>query len=176
MHRSRRLLNILFLAALASTALEASAVEAKKVVNVNTADAAKLTMLPRVGSAVADRIVEYRSQNGLFKTPEDLMLVNGVGEKLFNQIKPYVVVSGASTLTDKVRGSGKSGARGKKAASPKKAAAPKSSPKASAPPKKAVSKETATPKKIGAKGATPAKKSVPNQAASKKPPLRKTSH
>jgi len=47
--------------------------------------------------------VEFREQNGQFKAAEDLMLVRGVGEKTFELIKPYVAISGETTLVEKVR-------------------------------------------------------------------------
>ena len=74
-------------------------------VNVNTASADQLALLPRVGPAVAQRIVAYRDDNGAFKAPEDLMLVRGIGEKTFALIKPYVKLSGETTLSEKVHSS-----------------------------------------------------------------------
>jgi competence protein ComEA len=79
--------------------------DSRKVVNVNSADSSQLAMLPRVGPSVADRIVDYRKQNGPFKKAEDLMLVQGIGEKTFQLIKPYVATSGETTLKEKVHGS-----------------------------------------------------------------------
>src|SRR5947199_8169580 len=73
-------------------------------------------MLPRVGPSVADRIVEYRKENGPFKKPEDLMLVQGIGEKTFQLIKPYLATSGETTLKEKVgnsRGGSGKAAKGK---------------------------------------------------------------
>jgi competence protein ComEA len=97
--------------------------EVAKRVNINSADSSQLTMLPRVGPSVADRIVEYRKDNGPFKKPEDLMLVQGIGEKTFQLIKPYLATSGDTTLKEKV-GSSRSGsgkAKGAKAGKAKKA-------------------------------------------------------
>jgi competence protein ComEA len=74
-------------------------------VNVNSADASQLALLPRVGPAIAQRIVDYRKQNGPFKKPEDLMLVRGIGEKTYELLKPYVVTAGETTLKEKVRAS-----------------------------------------------------------------------
>lgn len=74
-------------------------------VNVNSADAAQLALLPRVGPAVSQRIVEFREANGGFESLEDLMLVRGIGEKTFELIRPYVATSGETTLTEKVRAS-----------------------------------------------------------------------
>jgi competence protein ComEA len=71
-------------------------------INVNTATAAELAYLPRLGSKVAARIVEHRKEKP-FARPEDLMEVKGIGEKLFTTLKPYVAVSGPTTLSAKVR-------------------------------------------------------------------------
>ncbi|HEY0514767.1 MAG TPA: helix-hairpin-helix domain-containing protein [Thermoanaerobaculia bacterium] len=95
---------LLFLTTLLG-ALPAQAAADGKKVNINSADSSQLTMLPRVGPSVAQRIVDYRKQNGSFKKPEDLMLVRGIGEKTFELIKPYVAVAGETTLHEKVHGS-----------------------------------------------------------------------
>lgn len=79
------------------------AAAAEGVVNVNTADATTLQLLPRVGPAVAERIVEHRESNGPFKTKEDLLLVRGIGDATFDLLEPYVAIEGPSTLTEKVR-------------------------------------------------------------------------
>ena len=76
---------------------------ATEAVNVNSADAETLALLPRVGPAVAQRIIEFREQNGSFRQKEDLLLVRGIGERTFELIEPYVVLEGESTLTEKVR-------------------------------------------------------------------------
>lgn len=75
----------------------------KPVVNINTAGMDELMLLPRVGPSVAERIVEFREQNGRFKATEDLLLVRGVGEKTFELIQPHIAVSGETTLTEKVQ-------------------------------------------------------------------------
>ena len=71
-------------------------------VNINTASPAELEYLPRLGAKVAARIVEHRKEKP-FARPEDLMEVKGIGEKLFVTLKPYVSVSGPTTLNAKVR-------------------------------------------------------------------------
>ena len=76
--------------------------EAAGVVNLNTASAAELERLPGVGAAVAQRIVEHREKNGTFRAVEDLMLVRGIGEKSFEKLRPYLTVSGATTLKQNV--------------------------------------------------------------------------
>lgn len=84
---------------LALSALPAMAAEGQ--VNINTASAEQLQMLPRVGPAIAERIVEYREAQG-FEAPEDLLLVKGIGEKTFELLEDYVTVSGETTLAEKV--------------------------------------------------------------------------
>ena len=95
------------LVALVLTALPALAADGK--VNVNTASAQQLAMLPHVGPSVAERIVEHRAKNGQFKSIEDLALVKGIGDKTLDQLKPYVAISGETTLSAKVK-SGKTAA------------------------------------------------------------------
>lgn len=73
------------------------------VVNINTADASALALLPGVGPSTAGRIVEFRTENGKFESAADLMLVRGIGERSFERMQPYVAVEGETTLTEKVR-------------------------------------------------------------------------
>ena len=53
----------------------------KAKININTAGQAELESLPRIGPKVAQRIIEFRTQNGNFKKVEDIMKVKGIGEK-----------------------------------------------------------------------------------------------
>ena len=91
---------------------EGDVTPAHKTVNINQAASAELTRLPRVGSKLADRIVAHRSQHGPFKRIEDLMEVKGVGEKFFTALKPYLAVSGPTTLAEKVSSKGTRAASG----------------------------------------------------------------
>ena len=108
MKHVRRVLAGVFLAIVVA-AVPALAVEAKaepkaegRKVNINSADASQLALLPRVGPSVAQRIVAYRKENGPFKKPEDLMLVPGIGDKTFALLKPYLAIAGETTLKEKV--------------------------------------------------------------------------
>jgi competence protein ComEA len=65
---------------------------AKAKININTAGQTELESLPRIGPKVAQRIIDYRNQNGNFKKIEDIMKVKGIGEKLFAQIKDLITV------------------------------------------------------------------------------------
>src|SRR5262247_2342650 len=87
-------------AALAFGENDASA--GSKKVNINTASPEQLAYLPRIGAKVADRIVERRKEKP-FARPEELMEVKGIGEKLFLSLKPYLAVTGPTTLDSKVR-------------------------------------------------------------------------
>ncbi len=95
---------------------EGDAAQPRKVVNVNEASSAEIARLPRVGTKLADRIVAHRKEHGPFRRPEDLMQVKGVGEKFFATLKPYVAVSGPTTLAEKVSSKGTRGGKGSGAA------------------------------------------------------------
>jgi competence ComEA-like helix-hairpin-helix protein len=49
--------------------------------------------LPGIGEVLAQRIVDYRSANGLFQRIEDLLKVSGIGEAVFENMKDFITVS-----------------------------------------------------------------------------------
>jgi general secretion pathway protein K len=59
-------------------------------VNINTATLEELTSLPGIGESTAQRIIDYRKQNGKFKTIDDLKNVSGIGEGKFNNLKEKI--------------------------------------------------------------------------------------
>jgi len=65
-------------------------------ININTAGVQELVKLPRIGEQIAQKIIDYRSKNGPFKNPEDLMKVSGIGEKIFAQIRGQIVVTASA--------------------------------------------------------------------------------
>ncbi len=109
MHGKTRQVAWMLLVAMIVAGFGAAAEAAEGKVNVNAAGVEQLALLPRVGPAVAQRIVDFREENGSFKTIEDLMLVRGIGEKTFEQLAPYVALSGETTLSEKVRSGGGGG-------------------------------------------------------------------
>ena len=63
--------------------------EAKKV-NINQATVEEIALLKNVSPKYAERIVQYREANGPFKSPEDLMKVQGIGPKTFELNKEMI--------------------------------------------------------------------------------------
>ncbi|HEY6107403.1 MAG TPA: helix-hairpin-helix domain-containing protein [Gemmatimonadales bacterium] len=64
-------------------------------VDVDRADVTELTRLPRVGPALAQRIVAWREAHGAFGSIARLDSVSGIGPKLLDALRPYVTFSGA---------------------------------------------------------------------------------
>jgi competence protein ComEA len=60
------------------------------LVNVNTATAAELETLPRIGPTMAERILEYREANGPFETIEDIQNVPGIGPATFEGLRDLI--------------------------------------------------------------------------------------
>jgi len=77
---------------LASAYAQSPAPKAK--VNINTASVSELETLPRVGPKVAQRIIDFRTKNGGFKKIEEIMKVQGIGEKVYEDIKDLITVGG----------------------------------------------------------------------------------
>lgn len=61
-------------------------------VNLNTADVGALDTLPRIGPAMAERIVQWREANGGFTSVEDLLAVPGIGDKMLEALRDLVTV------------------------------------------------------------------------------------
>lgn len=62
------------------------------LININTAGIEELTTLPGIGDVKAEAIIKYRSEVGKFKTKEELLNVEGIGEALFEKIKDNITV------------------------------------------------------------------------------------
>ncbi|MEE8350012.1 MAG: helix-hairpin-helix domain-containing protein [Acidobacteriota bacterium] len=72
----------------------AGAEQAAKV-DLNHATLAQLDELPGIGPVIAERIIQFREDNGPFKRKEDLMNVPGIGEKTFLKLEERIAVKGA---------------------------------------------------------------------------------
>ncbi len=60
------------------------------LININRASQAELELLPRVGPALAKRIIDWRESFGSFTSIDDLMSVTGIGEKTFDGLRDLV--------------------------------------------------------------------------------------
>lgn len=63
-------------------------------IDLNTASAAELEALPRIGPSLARRIVEDRAAKGPFRTVEELDRVKGVGKRTVELLRPFATAGG----------------------------------------------------------------------------------
>ena len=68
-------------------------------VNVNTATAEELQLLPGIGAARADALIDLRKQRGGFKSLEQLKDVKGIGDASLERLRPYVRFQGKTTAS-----------------------------------------------------------------------------
>ncbi len=61
-------------------------------ININTAALPELESLPGIGQVLAGRIIAYREQNGGFKTVDELMDVDGIGQAKFDAVKDMITI------------------------------------------------------------------------------------
>ena len=76
-------LSILFLALILAMPVSA---QPPPQVNINTASVEELRALPGIGPALAERIVAHRGNHGLFKRPQDVLIVRGMSAKRYRRI------------------------------------------------------------------------------------------
>lgn len=63
------------------------------MININTAPKETLILLDGIGDKMAQRIITYRTEHGPFETIQDIMKVNGIGDKKFEKIKSRITVN-----------------------------------------------------------------------------------
>ena len=64
----------------------------ENALNINTASAAELEKIPHIGEKLAVKIVEHRERHGNFRKPEQLMLIPGISDQMFREIRPMIRV------------------------------------------------------------------------------------
>ena len=72
--------------------------KAQEKVDLNTATLEELDTLPGIGPARAQAILQYREESGPFYTVEQVVEVEGIGEKTLEKIRPYAIVKEESSL------------------------------------------------------------------------------
>ena len=87
--------------------LSANEIEGK--VNINTATADQIAVLPGIGPKLAAEVVKYRVNNGNFKVIDDLKKVSGVGDKKLEKIKGFIVIEGDTTIKSMKMAKGEKG-------------------------------------------------------------------
>lgn len=60
------------------------------MININLATLEDLQLIPGVGPSTAQKILDYRKENGTFQKPEDLKKISGIGEKTYENLKDYI--------------------------------------------------------------------------------------
>lgn len=63
-------------------------------ININTASVSELTLLPGIGPTLAQRIVDYRTANGPYTSVDDLLLVDGIGQKRLDTLRDLITTGG----------------------------------------------------------------------------------
>lgn len=74
------------------TAQDDIASSTSQTVRINYASKEEIVELPGIGPSKADAIVQYREENGLFTSIEDLLQVSGIGEKTLESLREYIQV------------------------------------------------------------------------------------
>lgn len=69
-----------------------AAADMTALTNINTAGSDELIKLPGIGEVLAERIIDYRSENGAFESISDIMAVTGIGEAKYLAIRDYICV------------------------------------------------------------------------------------
>lgn len=65
-------------------------------VNINTAGLQELQRLPGIGEVLAQRIIDYREENGPFQTVSELTMVSGIGISKLEELMDYITTGGES--------------------------------------------------------------------------------
>lgn len=62
--------------------------------DINTASKVQLMDLPGIGEVTAEKIIDYRTEHGPFHSTDDLLIIDGIGQKKLQAIEEYIKVGG----------------------------------------------------------------------------------
>ncbi len=94
---SKRLYSEIAGDSLSTVAMASASPAGSHAININTAGATELQRLPRIGPAIAGRIIEYRTTRGPFGKVDDLVRVAGIGPKTLENLRPLITVADADS-------------------------------------------------------------------------------
>jgi competence ComEA-like helix-hairpin-helix protein len=108
----RFFLPILFVALLFSpVALAGKKKPPAQPVNINTANSEQLQLVPGIGPATADKILQMRKSYGAFKSVDDLLAIRGLGPKRLEKMRKYLTVGKTSESKSKGAPQGDAGSK-----------------------------------------------------------------
>ena len=65
---------------------------AQGIININTATLQQLCTLPGIGESTAQKIIDYRTENGAFQSPEEIKNIRGIKDAKYESIKDFICV------------------------------------------------------------------------------------
>ncbi len=88
----KRLNTLTAMLAIAAILMLTPVLAASGKININSATSEQLSEIKGIGPSLAERIIEFRNQNGPFNAIDELLMVKGIGPKLLDKIKPMLTV------------------------------------------------------------------------------------
>ena len=85
-------INIDDLVSMQAESYPTTSINAEGKININIASADELCLLTGIGPTLAGRIIQYREENGPYKSIDELLNVRGIGEKTLGDITDYICV------------------------------------------------------------------------------------
>lgn len=72
--------------------IQSQIITSESAININTASPQELEKLPNIGAKTAQEIVDYREKFGRFRKPEHLLLVRGISDRRFREIRNLIKI------------------------------------------------------------------------------------
>jgi competence protein ComEA len=93
MKNYKKLLTLFLVIALFTAFIPVLSAQEVAKVNINQASADELAQLEGIGQKYAERIVEFRTNNGPFQSAEDILKVPGIGPKTYEANKDRITIN-----------------------------------------------------------------------------------